>query len=50
LDRGDQQFWEVKEGTSLYDFYIGTFSQRLIYHQEQGRGLLPSGADGGNPR
>lgn len=43
LDHGNPGFWDVKEGTSLDDFYKNALTQGLYYHQEHGRGLLPAG-------
>jgi predicted metal-dependent peptidase len=43
LERGHPDWWSVGDGVQLDEFYRRALSQGLIYHQEQGRGLVPAG-------
>jgi predicted metal-dependent peptidase len=43
LERGRPDWWSVGDGVQLDEFYRRALSQGLIYHQEQGRGLVPAG-------
>lgn len=43
IDDGSPGFWDVREGQRLDDFCRNAMQQGLIYHEEQGRGYLPSG-------
>jgi predicted metal-dependent peptidase len=43
LDEGTPDWWAMGDGSDLDDFYRRCLSQGLIYHAEQGRGLLPAG-------
>lgn len=36
-------WWEMGEGVTLDDFYRRCLTQGLLWHQDQGRGLLPAG-------
>jgi predicted metal-dependent peptidase len=37
------RWWEAGEGVTLDQFYRNCLSQGLLWHQDQGRGLLPAG-------
>jgi predicted metal-dependent peptidase len=41
LERGRPDWWTVGDGVQLDEFYRRALSQGLLYHHEQGRGLLP---------
>ncbi|WP_339190987.1 MULTISPECIES: peptidase [unclassified Paenibacillus] len=43
LDNGSSSFWDAREGQTLDDFCKNAMQQGLMYHEEQSRGLLPSG-------
>ncbi|MCA0755109.1 peptidase [Paenibacillus sp. N4] len=43
LDKGSAGFWDPRDGTSMDDFCRNALQQGLIYHEEGGRGFLPSG-------
>ncbi len=43
LERGTPDWWRVGDGVQLDEFYRRALSQGLLYHDEQGRGLLPAG-------
>ena len=43
LERGQPDWWAVGDGVGLDDFYRRALGQGLVYHEEQGRGLLPAG-------
>jgi len=43
LDPPSAQWWQSQDGTDLDSFYRGCLAQGLLYHHEQGRGLLPAG-------
>lgn len=43
LDAPSASWWASREGTDLDEFYRSCLAQGLLYHHEQGRGLLPLG-------
>ena len=43
LSREKPGWWESGEGGELDDFYRRALGQGLVYHEAQGRGLLPGG-------
>ncbi|HVU66279.1 MAG TPA: VWA-like domain-containing protein [Ktedonobacteraceae bacterium] len=43
LEPRHAEWWTNGPGVDLDDFYRRSISQGLVYHQEQGRGLLPAG-------
>ena len=43
LERGHPDWWSVGDGVQLDEFYRRALSQGLLYHNEQGRGLVPAG-------
>lgn len=43
LERGTPEWWKTGDGTALDDFYRNCLSQGLVYHEQAGRGWLPSG-------
>lgn len=43
LSKGGPEWWANGGGCSLDDFYRRALGQGLVYHEEQGRGLLPAG-------
>jgi predicted metal-dependent peptidase len=43
LERGRPDWWTVGDGVALDEFYRRALTQGLIYHHEQGRGLVPAG-------
>jgi predicted metal-dependent peptidase len=42
LDAPSPNWWVSQEGADLDDFYRGCLAQGLLYHEQQGRGLLPA--------
>lgn len=40
---GRPEWWETGEGVELDAFYRRCLSQGLLYHQDQGRGMIPAG-------
>jgi predicted metal-dependent peptidase len=42
LDAPSVNWWSTQAGTDLDAFYRSCLAQGLLYHQEQGRGLLPA--------
>lgn len=43
IDRQPPEWWLHGRGLELDEFYRGTLSQGLLYHEEQRRGYLPAG-------
>jgi predicted metal-dependent peptidase len=43
LDAPSSGWWSSPEGTDLDAFYRSCLAQGLLYHHDQGRGLLPAG-------
>ena len=43
LHRGRPDWWAMGEGLTLDEFYRRCLSQGLVYHYDEGRGLLPAG-------
>lgn len=43
LEKGPPDWWATSDGVTLDDFYRRSLGQGLSYHDEQGRGYLPSG-------
>jgi len=43
LDAPCSNWWATRAGTDLDEFYRSCLAQGLLYHYEQGRGLLPAG-------
>lgn len=43
IGKGDPSLWDVRNGQTLDDFCKNALQQGLMYHEEQARGLLPSG-------
>ncbi|BBH21420.1 hypothetical protein Back11_27650 [Paenibacillus baekrokdamisoli] len=43
LDKGRQGYWDPRDGTGIDDFCRNALKQGLIYHEDAGRGFIPSG-------
>ena len=43
LERRSSEWWSSTEGMDLDAFYRRALAQGLLYHEDQGRGLLPAG-------